>query len=142
MTGHGQIPLLQAARARILAGLPVDPVAVPAVSSVLASVIQRRSRQEEIALRQAGLRERNRRLREADAVLLPLPSLDARARRLLELIAHYEATAWRRHRGLISCPEELDSKPEHHLWHALKSFHRIPRSINAIAMILKNEDPQ
>jgi hypothetical protein len=68
------------------------------------------------AMRDANLRAAAARLGELT---------QGNSKKLAEMLASYEAGAWRRDKGEKSCPQRLAGRIEAHLWGALKALPRV-----------------
>lgn len=119
-------PDLGAVRARLLADQPLNEGDRRLAALGLELLAGPLSRLAAARLRQEGLRERNRLIRELAAKFYA-GRPRARARQLLADANRYATTSWPRDRACVLCPERLRGKPEALLWAAFKTHPVFPR---------------
>ncbi len=113
MLEHDTIAAIQVIRARIAAGLHVDPLDLDAA---LADVEKVMAQPNHRATRANAIRARNQALRQAADLLLG----PGRARPLARAIRAYVAGRWRRDSLQLKCPSDLIGTAEGHIWQALR----------------------
>jgi hypothetical protein len=127
---------LAVARARLLEDDGVlDPGLARLVAATIEDALAKRDRALAVALRRAGLRQRDTLLRRAAAEFYE-GSPRARAAALLRDAERYAATGWRHHRGLLGCPEMIRGTAEELIWTAFKAHPTFPSSLRQVQNIL------
>jgi hypothetical protein len=130
---------LAIARARLLDdGGALDPELARLVAAALDAVLAKGDRPAAVALRRAGLHQRNALIRQAVAFYTGSPR--ARAMALLRDARRYVATAWLRDRGCVGCPDRIQGTVQEILWHAFKAHPSFPSSLRQLQNILPAGD--
>jgi hypothetical protein len=134
--------LLAAARDQLLLhpGL-IDPGLARWAAAGLDLVLERRSRQEAIALRRFGRRERNRLICQLEGEYFAGKFGNrAKAEAVLAAARQYAAIGWMRHRASVTCPNSIRGTAQELLWLAMKAHKRFPDSVSMIEKILARKE--
>jgi hypothetical protein len=135
------LALLAAARAQLRETSTLDPGLANWAAAALDLVLARHSRQEAIALRRFGRRERDRFIRQLAAeYFAEEPSNRAKAEAVLAAARQYAAIGWLRHRGSVTCHDSIRGTAQELLWRAMKAHKKFPDSVSMVEKILARKE--
>jgi hypothetical protein len=132
---------IAAARAQLRETNALDPGLANWAVAALDLVLARHSRQEEIALRRFGRRERDRFIRQLAAEYFSGESGNrAKAEAVLAAARQYAAIGWLRHRGSVTCLDGIRGTAQGLMWQAMKAHKKFPDSVSMIEKILARKE--